>query len=253
MKATHIFSGFVLAGCALAGAMPAGATGISGDYIVGQWGSPVFSGCNVDGVNRSKFTCQDDSSTAIYSITNASTTSGPLAASTVSEGANPGESVVTFTGGTIPATHGSVPFAIGGISYSNGTSTLGTGIFGATLDLYASNGFTVFFIGSETIQFNTTVNDGTAAQNADYLTFTGLAGQSFEVYEGATATGALNGLVIGDPHVQLTSFSLDPGQDANGFIGSDPPLPRAVPEPGTLALLGLGFAGFALKRRREAN
>lgn len=237
-----------------------GASGISGNYIVGQWGSPIFDGCLVDAVDRSSLTCANTSASAVYSISNASTTGGPLAASTIMEGANatpvpgvPPADSLTFTGGTIPATHESIPFVIGSISFTNGTSESGSQIYGATLNLFASNGNVVQFIGSELVQFNATLNTGTAAQNADYLTFSGLAGQSFEVYEGATATGALNGEVIGDPQVFLTSVTLDPGQSASAFIGADPALPTNTPEPGSLAMLGSGVFGLWTLRRRRGT
>ena len=46
----------------------------------------------------------------------------------------PTYSSVTFTGNPqIPATKGTVPFQLGSISYTNGTSNLGTGLLGAAL------------------------------------------------------------------------------------------------------------------------
>ena len=49
---------------------------------------------------------------------------------------------------------------------------------------------------------------------------------------------------------QLDGFSLQPGQDVNGFTGAG--LPQAVSEPGSFALLGLGLAFGALLRRRSS-
>src|SRR5450755_2829593 len=83
------------------------ASGISGNYIVGQWGSPIFDGGLVDAVDRSALSCANTTASAIYSISNAATTGGPLAASTITEGANatpapgvPAEDSLTFIGGT---------------------------------------------------------------------------------------------------------------------------------------------------------
>ena len=234
--------------------LPAEAGTISGDFIVGQWADPILSGCIIDGVTRTTnigalSLCFDNSSGAVSTITNAATNAGPLAQSTITSGANPGFSSVRFTGGSIPATHGSVPFAIGGISFTNGASAANTSIFGATLNLYASNGFATVFIGSVVVDLTGTVNDGTLAQNADFLNFSGLAGVSLEAFEGATVDASLIGEVIGDPFTILTSIALDGDQSLNGFIGTD--TAPSIPEPSTLALVGAGLAGLVAFRRRR--
>lgn len=258
---SRLYSLPLLALWAFTGGQPAALAGsITGNFIVGQWSNPIFRGCTADAVNRSALSCSDNTTSAVYSIANATTTGGPLAKSVLTEGANlspqPGDppissSVVTFIGGTIPASRETVPFVIGSIAFTNGTSFDDTGIYGATLNLFASNGFAAVFIGSETVQFNTTFNTGTNAQNADYLTFSGLAGLSFEVYEQATASGSLFGLVIGDPETTLTGLTIDPGQSQNGFIGTDAPLPLPTPEPATVALIGSALTFLAASRHRK--
>ena len=163
---------------------------------------------------------------------------------------------MTFTGDPqIPATKGTVPFQLGSISYTNGTSNLGTGLFGATLVLYAHDALLGNVpIGSLDFSFTGTVNDGkTAAQNADYLNIQGVS-QSFNVYEGATATGGVSGEIVGDPMVTDLFFTLD-NQDANGFLGTNSPAP-AAPLPATLPLFasGLGAMGlFGWRRKRKAG
>ncbi len=231
------------------------ASGISGNYIVGQFSNLIFNGCFADAVTLAPL-CSDNTATAVYSVKNASLNGGPLAMSELASGTSssppPGvspASTITFTGGSIPATHASVPFVIGGLSYTNGTSNSNSVLFGATLNLFASDGFTVQPIGSETVLFNYTINTGNAMQNADFVTFSGLAGQAFQVYEGATATGALNGLVVGDPQVVLTSLTLDPGQSAFALINNEAPFAQA-PEPSSLVLIGAGLLSlYALRHR----
>jgi len=95
----------------------------------------------------------------------------------------------------------------------------------------------------------TTANTGTTAQNADYITFSGLANKSFNVFEGATAIGGLVGFIIGDPVLSLTDITVSQGQSANGFVGNSPPLP--VSEPASLTLLGGALLGLGLMRRRR--
>jgi hypothetical protein len=93
-------------------------------------------------------------------------------------------------------------------------------------------------IGSDFVGFATTSNTGTAAQNADYITFSGLANTSFNVYEGATAIGGLDGFIDA---LVLTGITVDASQAANGFVSNSP----ALPVPGPLAGAGLPGLVFA--------
>lgn len=92
-----------------------------------------------------------------------STTAPPFVTSTLATGAPanqgqsaPGQNIVAFTGGSIPATHALTPFVIGSISYTNGTLAGGSDMYGATLDLFATNGLSPVFIGAISMRFNQT-------------------------------------------------------------------------------------------------
>ncbi len=232
---------------------------VGGDTIFAQWENPVFIGDLIDGATGTVYQGhpQDWTSTAVYDLGG----SLPANSVTLTWGANPGAtspppafSSLTFTGDVIPddGSKGSTPFNLGSIAYSNGTSQNGTGIFGATLVFYARSGANNIPIGSDFVALSATLNDGTDAQNADYLNFQG-TNASFNVYEGATATGQLQGVIVGDPHTHVLSVTLDPGQGANGFIGNN--VPGAVPEPASWAmmLIGLGGLGGMIRVRRRAS
>ncbi|MFY9968988.1 MAG: choice-of-anchor K domain-containing protein [Roseiarcus sp.] len=249
---------YVLGLIALIG-MPnfAGATGVivgsslAGDQVYGQWEDPIFVGTLLDGATGAVYPpgIVNTSGTASYSL--GSTT--PASPTTITWGADtcpcsaPPSSSVTFTGDVIPAGYGSTDFPIGSFNYTNGTSLNGTEIFGATLVLYAVDGVLGNIpIGSIGFRFTATVNDGTPAQNADYLNVDGISG-SFNVLEGATASASLYGIIDG---FEPAYFQLDPNQ-SGGFIGTN--LPSPIPEPSTWAMLLVGFAGLGFAGYRNAR
>jgi hypothetical protein len=99
-------------------------------------------------------------------------------------------------------------------------------------------------------------NFGTLADGESYV---------FEIFYGAAATEALALLALGAVSAELYSL----GQNGTATYRNDvtfmfgfrgvggeiilpPPPTRGVPEPGTLALLGLGLVAVSLRRRRSA-
>lgn len=145
-------------------------------------------------------------------------------------------------------------FELGTLTYTNGTSYNWSMIYGATLTLGATlNGsnevVTPFVVQLDIVP---TTNTGTAAQNADFLSFGNSLGTTapvtFNVLEGATATAILRGRLVGDPVLYATGITLAPGSESAGFIGNGVP---AVPEPSAWAMFAAGLAVISRVARRK--
>ena len=230
----------LLGGGVLMPGAPAMAHLISGP-VVGTFRNPVLTGNIIDGATGAP-TFFNNTATAVFSGLTTNTfdwANGPFPLN---------HSTLVFVGSTVNNQASDQPFSLGTITFTNGTSNLDSLVFGVDLILSVLTDPSVTPLTSH-INIVTTINSGTNAQNADFIGFN-VFSATFNVFESATAIASLNGKFVGDPMIQLTGITLQPGQDPNGFIGAG--LPQAVSEPGSFALLGLGLAFAAIVRRRSA-
>ncbi len=236
--------------------------------IVADFSNPVLQG-NYTGTDGSQV-YEDNTATASYFISNnlnpalAGTPPAQQTGSEIEWGSGTGDpafSLLIFFGKQVPANPDQT-FDLGTLVYLNGTSDFDSLIFGASVTFFAADGTLVnpvcnpatMACGSSAIDIVTTANlsqPGSEAHDADYLSLSGVANQTFNVFEGATATAELYGHFVGDPTIALDSIVLNPGQQANGFIGDGQP--SAVPEPATFALFGLGGLALGIVRRVRSN
>ncbi len=197
--------------------------------------------------------------------------------STLTWGTNPtppigtNYSTLTFTGATVPFQDQSTPIQLGTITYTNGTSSLDSIIFGATLT-FSLNGVT---LGSDQLIITTTSNQSsgtylTQAQaelDADYVNLCGLSSTicntAIQAYEN---TQGMNGVPFSTPIVAALygTYEVDPGinltdvtyQSGDGVVGDRTP-EGAIPEASTWAMMAMGFLalgsfGYRASRRSAA-
>ena len=228
------------------------ATSIYSGSISGIFSNPLLIGFDVDpGLNNVQVPL-DNTTTAVF--TGQGTNDITWGANPTPPAGVPGFSRMTFTGTTFVDQAAGVPFALGTLDYTNGTTLAPSEIFGATFTMSVAllGGGTVTITPfSSTLTLIATVNDGaTAADNVDLAFFPSL-GQSFNVEEGGPATAILMGQIVGDPFLDLTGISVAPGSSSNAFIGHGLADFPQVPEPASLLLLGTGLVSLAVRRWRR--
>jgi hypothetical protein len=226
------------------GPRPAFATAVNTGSTTGVFTNPVLAGNAILVDNTQIFL--DNTSGAVYSGfgTNAiqwGSYSGPPTSA-------PDHSSLTFVGADFAAEPPGVPFRLGTLTYTNGTSDSNTGIFGGTLIISAARagglGLPISDSTDNLVITGTQNGHANPAQDADFIFFP-LLNLSFDVLEGKTATADIYGEVVGDPQLVLTGIV---ATSPDGFIGNG--AADFAPEPGTFGILMAGLGGLLLLRSR---
>lgn len=254
---------FAFAALAAAACPLAEASGLVGQQVVATFSNPILAGTIANDPIAGQNTYLDNTATADYSINNGLINNN-IVSSNINwgqySGTNTGflpDSVLVFVGNSIPGNASTTPFAIGSLTYLNGTSDLSSLIFGVTMNFYAGSVNSANFLGSDNVVITTTNNvfgvpGGLTNGDDDYVNvcgpLSGICGTSIEAVEssegGSGITVNLSGTIVGDPTLNLSSVALASGQNSttNGFLGTDPSIgTQGAPEPGTWAMMACGL------------
>ena len=214
--------------------------GLFSGTIYASFSNPALSGYYVDASGQLMFL--DASATALWDFSPPSGGSEVTLTTGNDAGGTGAPSTITFRGNAIVDQPGNVEFALGTLDYFNGTSTLGTGIFGATLTLWLEGDSSVLPI-SVDFSLLGTVNTDDPIQSADYLEFPSPLNVRFHVLEGVGASATLYGQIYGDPELRLLGLA-DP--TPGGFL-------TAIPEPSTGMLSGIALVATWVATRRRLS
>ena len=168
-------------------------------------------------------------------------------------------------------------FELGRLTFANGTSSLESLIFGATLVLDfiptgSSQSVDTLYL---SLGIGTTLNGVSPRADADYISLAVLDRAAF-VQEGLGATFIVYGSIVGDPYFLPSGIEIDPdsitrfdpndptqletlnfpGSGIGNLVGFTGTNPAVVPEPSSFALLamvGLACVAFGSCRRRRAS
>lgn len=257
------YAAAVLTGLASA---PSFATTSQGTLIA-VFGNVVTNGLVLNDPSLGQTTFLDNAASAFAAInnsTNPATSGTPPLQSTGSaliwgdtNGGAGQSSILDFFGAPL-SSRVDQNFLLGRLTYSNGTSTLGSLIFGATISFHDGSVSPQTFLGTDTITIATTSNLGqSTAQDSDYINICGNQSNicqssinAVETSQGGTGvTVDLYGTIVGDPQLFINSVVLESGQSSvtNGFIGTDTPV-DSLPEPDSTMVLGSALAALAIVR-----